>query len=288
MSGRVVVAGALAVEETVRVEHASASSMQRRAHRESLDVGGAGAWAAVAAADVGARTCCLGEVGTDPVGAALRRQLARADVDVSSVMLRPELTSRIVRTVADPPVTASDDVLVLPGAGVGCPPGEAVYRRARDTMSTCEPGDVLVWDWSWPGGSSLWASFAADLDLQVVALLSPYPTWTELDLSWTDVVVVDEAGMAALADAGHLPGSVCTVVGQQGLSWDGMVVPAPRTDLSLVSQRYHAILAGAMAASLARGDDRPAAVDQAWATAARAAAGAGAWGRMGLGPEDLQ
>lgn len=325
MSGRVVVAGGVAVEEVLQAERLPEETGVTFARRLEFRVGGTAALAGMAAAEVGAATRCVGAVGTDPAGAALRRHLARADVDVTTVVPVQGPTSRILREAPD---LAAQDALadmaaflgeqeisepeggrmcIVPGSAWGC--GAVAVEHALDR---CEPGDALLLDWAALDNTGSLVSAAYDLDLQIMALLSPYPLLPqELDLRAVDVVITDRRGASWLADAGELPASLCVLVGRHGLSWDGELAlagAAAQSDPSPLAEpgplgpaswpaagaspyrartpldRAYAVLAGALAGHLARGDDRPEAAEGALAALARMEADADPWRGMGTPP----
>ncbi len=325
VSGRVICAGGVAVEEVLEEERFPGEPGVSFARRLDTRVGGTAALAAIAAAEVGAATRCVGTVGTDPAGATLRRHLARADVDVTTVLPVQGPTSRILREAPD---LAAQDALadmaallgeedvaepdhdrlcILPGAAWGC--GTVAVEHALDR---CEPGDALLLDWAALDDTGSLVSAAYDLDLQILALLSPYPLLPqELDLRAVDVVITDRRGATWIADAGELPASLCVLVGRHGLSWDGEIALAPGavraeppagesldgpgpspwpTVASLPTRvrtpldRAYAVLAGALAGHLARGDDRPEAAEGALAALGRMEAHADPWRGMGAPP----
>ncbi|MEP7161991.1 MAG: PfkB family carbohydrate kinase [Dermatophilaceae bacterium] len=349
MSGRVVAAGGVVVEECVRVEALPGVPGVRFGRSVELRVGGPAALEAVAAAQVGAATRCVGTVGTDPAGAAVRRHLARADVDVTTLLPMPGPTSRMVRHLPDPveadvlaatlagaasllgeSVAPEDSLLgeedepllILPGASWGC--GGIAVEHA---LARCEPGDVLLLDWSALDSTGSLVAAAYDLDLQIVALFAPYPQLPqELDLRSVDVVITDRQGAAWLADSGEAPGSLCVLVGRRGLSWDGETIVAPVEELPMTTaasradalperggsrahrgrvalDRAYAVIAGAISGRLACGDDRPDAAKRALEVLAameRASLprrglpppggwvrGASPWGWLRLDPEEL-
>ena len=355
MSGRVVAAGAVAVEEVLVTEHFPGERGVSFARRIEARLGGTAALASMAAAEVGAATRCVGTVGTDPAGAALRRHLARADVDVTTVLPVLGPTSRILReapglaaqdTLADMAALLGgrdvagrdvagvdvagrdvagadvagvdvagadvagpeyDRLCMVPGSAWGC--GAVGVEHA---LERCEPGDALLLDWSALDDTGALVRAAYDLDLQILALLSPYPLLPqELDLRAVDVVITDRRGAAWLADAGELPASLCVLVGRHGLSWDGEIVlahaasePGPQAAVGVGApeplawpalagsayrtrtplDRAYAVLAGALAGHLACGDDRPEAAQGALAALARMEAHGDPWRGMGPPP----
>ena len=303
MSGRVVAVGGIAVEETIRRTWLTGQPGAWIGHRHDLRVGGPAALAAIAAARVGATARCVGTVGTDPTGTACRQHLARADVDVTTVLPVPGPTSRILRDAdrafdtGDPlphdplyavleredPSGAGDlgDLLVLPGADWG-----ATAEQVDGALGGCHPGDVLLVEWSARANLGPLLDAAYELDLQIVALMSPYAAVSfDVDLRIVDVAVVDTRGAAWLADAGDSAASLCVIVGGQGLSWDGITILAPAlTPPTQPPDRAHAVLAGALAGRLACGDDREQAGAAALAARVAYERGVDALGRPGPWP----
>lgn len=292
MSGRVVIAGSVAVEETIRKEPMSHRPGMHSARRLDLAVGGTAALAATAAAAVGAVSRCVGAVGSDPSGVAVRRHLARLDVDVTTVLPAPGPTTRWVRTLAtaadrdndifdDIPAPDLGELLVLPGAD-----GGAESVAVEHALDRCEPGDALLVEWSSLEGLGTLVTAAYDLDMQIIALLSPYPTLPQgIELRDVDVAVVDQQGAAWLADAGELPSSLCVVIGREGISWAGETVVAPANiPATHPADRAHAVLAGALAGRLACGDDRAEAASAALSLFAEYERGIGPRGAAGPWP----
>ncbi|QQR99863.1 MAG: hypothetical protein IPK37_12890 [Austwickia sp.] len=273
MSGRVLVAGGVAVERIVEYHFLPRPAALRIAHTLGASVAGTGALAAVAAAAAGATVRCVATVGSDAAGRAIRDRLARADVDVTTVRPTPGESARLLRSL--PAGAGGEESILLPGADAG----EGVFADVA-ALDGFQPGDVLLLDWSSLPRAMVLIDAAYARDLQIVALLTPYPpTLTDADLGRVDVVILDQAGAAAMADGGYLPASLCVIVGDAGLSWDGQTivapggsvpsgplptgftprgfaVPGPAPEVGWPAQGY-AVLAGTIAARLALGDDRP-------------------------------
>ncbi|WP_116114573.1 hypothetical protein [Austwickia chelonae] len=280
MSGQVVVVGGLGLEETVHLRRIVVDGSVDVAERASVAVGGAAAWSSAAAAATGALSRCIATVGSDRAGTLCRQHLARADVDVTGVLPLNGPTARLIRSTtveghcperpAAPPEhrfsKGEPSLLVLPGAGWAVPAAATV--RALDR---CEPGDVLLVEWSALAVAEQLICTAYELDMQIVALLAPYPIPPhQLDLRLVDVAVVDRQGAMLLAETGELPPSLCVTLPGHGLSWDGQTYVAPsvdhRTADRIISdERGHAVLAGTIAGRLACGDDRPQAAQAALA-----------------------
>ncbi|GAB78042.1 hypothetical protein AUCHE_08_02860 [Austwickia chelonae NBRC 105200] len=249
------------------------------AERVATTVGGAAAWACVAAAAAGAAVRCVAAVGTDRAGVLCRQHLARADVDVTGVLPLEGATTRLIRRSAagaaevgstgalseDP---ADSSLLILPGAGW---PTQGL--QTERVLGRCEPGDVLLIEWSALPDADGLVRAAYERDMQIMVLLAPYPVSPfPIDLRLVDVAVVDRAGAALLADAGELPGSLCVTLPGYGLSWDGQTSVAPvakglSTAAVVTDERGHAVLAGTIAGRLACGDDRPQAAQGALSAA---------------------
>lgn len=317
MSARVVVAGGVAIERLVRYDGPGPDGL-RVADSLAVWVGGTCALAAVAASAAGAVARCVSVVGSDPAGAVARRALARADVDVTTVRPVPGETARLLRAAPVPPeigrpggiggawvgARRADErgTTVLPGASWGV----ARWDPEAD-LSGCHPGDVLLLDGTALPRARPLVDAAYERDLQIVALLTPYPpTLDHAPLDRIDVVVADQAGAAALADGGFLPASLCVVIGTVGLSWDGDTTLTPGgpvaapyestglpsdahedVDAARLPDRTAAVLAGTLAAHLAAGDDRPEAAAAALTAAARVLPHVPAYPQLRLAEEDL-
>jgi len=308
VSGRVVVAGGVGVERIVRYDVVGAGGALRLAETLAVSVAGTAAWASVAAAAAGARPRCVARVGTDPAGRALRQGLARADVDVTMIRPVPGESARLLRSLGGEGVVG-EETLVIPGAAWG--PGEGPADgpgegpgggpgEGQDALAGCQPGDVLLLDWTALADGRALIEAAYARDLQILALLAPYPrTLTDSATDLVDVVVADQAGAAALADAGVLPPSLCVVVGAVGLSWDGattlvpggaapVAMPGPAGAVAArLPDRAYAVLAGTLAARLALGDDRPEAAQAALSAAISVLPRAIPYPDLRLAEEDL-
>jgi len=284
----VVVAGTVAVEHLIDTillprQGEGGEEVHVAVGERSFAAGPAGTIAAAAAA-TGVAARVVGAVGEDPAGRACRDRLARAGVEVDTLRTVSGPTGQIVaryRPQVALPGSLNDgpgQTFVLPGAAAGVGAGEA------EALEGCRSGDVLVIEWSSLSSFGWLVDAAYERDLQVLALLWPLPllgptAWTSSGserngLGRVDVAVVDPFGAAALGESGDGPRSLCTLVGREGLSWDGETFLAPplgeRVETSPAWSR--ASLTGALAAALARGDDRPEAAAAglaAWAAAIR-------------------
>lgn len=287
MSGRVLVVGGVAVERIVEYEDLAPPAALRLARSLAVSVAGTAALASVAAAAAGASVRCVATVGTDAAGQAIRDRLARADVDVTTVRPVRGESARLLRSL--PAGAGGEDSILTPAGDAWADGGDPAAA-----LDGFQAGDVLMLDWTSLARCTGLIEAAYARDLQIVALLTPYPpTLTDVDLGRIDVVIVDQAGAAVLADGGFLPTSLCVLVGEAGMSWDGQtiltasdatgprVVPTGLTPRGFGAPRAHpeagwppaayAVLAGTLAARLALGDDRP----EAAAAALHAAATAG-------------
>lgn len=260
---RVVVAGVTLRGRRLQAQGAAAC---RIVTAESQALAGAGAVAAVAAT-AGASpvlVSLVSRVGADEAGTWCLAELIGHGVDVSRVSRWGSTGERIV-VESD---TRDEDVVLVPGEVEG----DGIPVALRD----CRPGDVLLVDACVLARHPEVVEIAYDADVQVVADLCPV-VGGSLDPEVTqrvDVAIIDPAGAGALADAAVLPPpSLAVFGGPLGSWWDDLryepaargVTAGARLPLEEGVHRF----AGALAAALACGEDRP----EAFATALSVAGG---------------
>ncbi len=274
MSGRVLVLGSLNIDLVTRVERHPRPGETVLGEGLRRLAGGKGANQAVAAAAAGADVAMVGCVGDDDGGRAYRERLDRLGIDVSAVRVAPDaLTGHALIQVSD---DGENTIVVVPGAN------DALDERELAAVDALGPGDVLVLQLEVPRPVVCTAARrAAGRGARVVLNVAPYAALPPDVVALADPVVANEHEMQSLAEAGAQPASLLVTFGANGAAWDGVTTPAHAVDPADVVDTTGAgdAFCGALAAALARGDDRPAAL------AAALAAGAGAVRREGAQPD---
>lgn len=274
MAGRVVVLGSLNVDLVTRVEvHPRPGETVLGDGLRRL-AGGKGANQAVAAAAAGADVAMVGCVGDDAGGAAYRARLEARGVDVSAVrVVEGEPSGHALIAVSD---DGENSIVVVPGAN------DLLDEREVEAVDALGPGDVLLVQLEVPRHVVCAAvRRAAGRGARVVINTAPYATLPHDVVALGDPVVANEHEMQSLAEAGVQPRSLLVTFGGNGAAWDGHTVPAVEVAAADVLDTTGAgdAFCGALAAALARGDDREAALTAALA------AGADAVRREGAQPD---
>jgi len=265
MTGRVLVLGSLNVDLVTRVErHPRPGETVLGAGLEQL-AGGKGANQAVAAVAAGARVGMVGCIGDDAGGAAYRARLERLGVDVSGLrVVEGSPTGTALIAVSD---DGENSIIVVPGAN------DLLDEREVAVVDLLGPGDVLLVQLEVPRAVVCTAvRRAAARGARVVLNTAPYAALPADVVALADPVVANEHEMAALAEAGAEPRSLLVTFGANGAAWDGVTAPAHEVAAADVVDTTGAgdAFCGALAASLAAGADRPAALDAALAAGAAA------------------
>src|SRR4051812_48526522 len=265
MTGRVLVLGSLNVDLVTRVErHPRPGETVLGEGLEQL-AGGKGANQAVAAAAAGARVTMVGCVGDDAGGTAYRARLERLGVDVSGLrVVEGSPTGTALIAVSD---DGENSIIVVPGAN------DLLDEREVAAVDLLGPGDVLLVQLEVPRAVVCTAvRRAAARGARVVLNTAPYAALPADVVALADPVVANEHEMAALAEAGAEPRSLLVTFGANGAAWDGATAPAHEVAAVDVVDTTGAgdAFCGALAASLAAGADRPAALDAALAAGAAA------------------
>lgn len=224
----------------------------RIATTEEHFLAGAGAIAAVAAAGTsrttGVHVDLVSRVGQDEAGTWTLAELIGRGVDIS----RLSRTGATGECLVVDSASETTEVILVPGLvdadGVG------------SVLDSCRAGDVLLLDACVLAQYPEAVEHAYDADLQVVADLSPVlPGSLEAGVAdRIDVAVVDAAGAGVLADSAHPLASTAVYAGGGGSWWDEMryLPPEPGEGTSPDDDGVHRF-AGALAAALAAGMDRP-------------------------------
>ncbi len=237
--------------------------------------GGKGANQAVAAARLGSETGMVGRVGEDEPGQALTAALRAEDIDVSCVGIDPsEPTGLAVITVDE---EAENSIVVSPGANMGLTP-----RQVAECYSMLEDASVVLAQLEVPVESVIEAARAPS----GLFCLNPAPAREippEL-LQLVDVLIPNRSELAALASVDlpsdrkavleaarriEGPRSVVVTLGHEGalvISEDEVLAFAPSTVEPVDTTGAGDAFCGALANSLARGEDLSIAAQ--WATLA--------------------
>ncbi|MCA1781514.1 MAG: ribokinase [Dermatophilaceae bacterium] len=264
--GRVIVVGSLNVDLVTSVEAHPRPGETVLGSGLDRYAGGKGANQAVAAARAGSGDVLMvGRVGADEGGSLYRERLARAGVDVRGVATDPdEPTGHALIVVNE---DGENTIVVVPGAN------GRVRREDLTALDECEAGDVVLLQLEIPlPVVAAAAQVAHEHGARVVINTAPFATLPADVIAIADPLVANEHEAAALADAGGVPGSLLVTFGAHGASWDGVeyaahTVPAHRVrDTTGAGDAF----CGALAAALATGRDRAAAMEAALAAGAAA------------------
>lgn len=267
--GRVVVLGSLNVDLVAAVERHPGPGETVLAdgplHRFA---GGKGGNQAVAAAATGATVGLVGAVGSDDAGQAYLQRLRSRGIDVSAVrVVDAAPTGQAWITVDD---EGENSIVVIPGANA-----HVSADDLPDPLSDLEPGDVLLVQLEVPLRTVAAAARAAHgRGARVVLNAAPYAALPRDVVALADPLVVNEHEALQLADSDAAPTSVLVTFGAAGCSWDGERSDGIPVDEAEVVDTTGAgdAFCGALAAALASGADREAAVraaSQAGADAVR-------------------
>ena len=263
--GRVLVLGSLNVDLVTHVErHPQPGETVLGEGLERL-AGGKGANQAVAAAAAGADVVMVGAVGDDDTGRAYVERLSRLGVDVGGLGVLPDQPTGTALIVVDS--AGENTIVVAPGANAG------VHEHALRTLAAIRPGDVLLTQLEIPLETVAEACrLAAKRGAQVVVNAAPYAALPADVLSLADPVVVNEHEARLLAETSGLPESLLVTFGADGVDWNGLRLPAVEVPAEEVVDTTGAgdAFCGALAAALARGDDRETALGSGLAAGAAA------------------
>lgn len=257
--GRVVVLGSLNVDLVASVERhpGPGETILADGALERL-AGGKGGNQAVAAAAAGADVAVVAAVGDDDAGQAYVERLRSRGIDVSSVRA----------TTAAPTgqawITVDDDgenaIVVIPGAN-----GQ-VGPEALEPLAALGPGDVLLLQLEVPMRTvAAAARLAHGAGARVVLNAAPYAALPHDVAALADPLVVNEHEALQLADSDAQPSSLLVTFGAAGCSWDGERhdgIPVAADEVVDTTGAGDAFC-GALAAALAAGADRGAAVSAA-------------------------
>lgn len=232
------------------------------------DFGGKGGNQAVGAALAGARTAMIGAVGDDDTGRSYRRRLAAFGVDVSGVVVRGGVPTGTAIIILD--ADGENSIVVSPGAN------SRLAVADLGPVDTLRAGDVLLVQMEVdPDVVADAVRRASQAGARIVINLAPYTALPADLLTLADPVVVNEHENDLLLASGSRPGSVLVTLGAHGSQWGDVRIPADPVrvlDTTGAGDAY----CGAVAAALAAGLDRPAAMRAATTAAALAVTRVGA------------
>lgn len=262
--GRVVVLGSVNVDLHLQVERHPRGGETLLAGGLERRFGGKGGNQAVAAAAAGAGTVLVGAVGDDDAGREYLHRLEAFGVDVSAARAVDGTPTGTAVICVD--AGGENTIVVAPGANhrVG-----AEDLAALDAAAALGPGDVLLAQLELPlEVVAEGARRAAARGARVVLNLAPYAALPADVLELADPVVVNEHEAALLEADGQHPWSLLVTLGADGSRWGDLVVPGRRVEHVVDTTGAGDSFCGVLAARLAAGDDRRAAVEAATAAAA--------------------
>lgn len=268
--GRVVVLGSLNVDLVTRVERHPRPGETVLGDGLSRFAGGKGGNQAVAAARAGAEVRMAGAVGSDEAGNAYVERLLGLGIDASGVGVVDGPSGHALITVDE---DGENVIVVVPGANA------FVGQAAIDALGDIGPGDVLLVQLEIPLRTVAAAvRHAAHRGARVVINTAPYAVLPADVVALADPVVANEHEAILLADSELAPQSLLVTFGSKGAHWDGVIRPAVVVPEGEVRDTTGAgdAFCGALAAALAGGADREAALDAALSAGAAAVRHAGA------------
>jgi ribokinase len=268
--GRVIVLGSLNIDLVTHVERHPRPGETVLGEGLRRLAGGKGANQAVAAAAAGAGAAMLGCVGDDEGGAAYLLRLRERGVDVSGVRTVPGGTTGHALIAVDD--AGENSIIVIPGANALVPPDPGL-------VAGIEAGDVLLVQLEVPVRTvAVVARAAHGAGARVVLNIAPYAAVPQDVVAFADPVIANEHEAALLADSDAVAGSLLVTFGAAGAAWGGMNEPGLSVPAEEVVDTTGAgdAFCGALAAALADGAGREAAMSAALAAGARAVRHTGA------------
>jgi ribokinase len=263
--GRVVVLGSLNLDLVTQVERHPEPGETVLGEGLARLAGGKGANQAMAAAAAGADVAMVGAVGDDDAGRAYLRRLQGAGVDTSAIaVLADDPTGTALIVVGD---GAENSIVVVPGAN------GRVADAALAAVEEMTPDDVLLVQLEIPLDTvSAACERAAARDVRVVLNIAPYADLPAAVIQVADPLVANEHEAQLLGHTGARPRSRLVTLGAHGAVWDDLGLPAVEVpdDEVLDTTGAGDAFCGALAAALARGEDRESALRGALAAGADA------------------
>ncbi|THG30880.1 ribokinase [Naasia lichenicola] len=259
--GKVIVVGSLNVDSIVTVERHPRPGETLIGGDLQTMFGGKGANQAVAAAMAAAQVSMIGRVGDDAMGEQYIARLAAFDIDVDEVRVDPSSPTghAAIAVAAD----GENTIIVSPGAN------GRVSVDDLGSLDDLSEGDVVLLQLELSiDVVEDAARRAAAAGARVVLNLAPYADVSEDVLSLADPVIVNEHEAQLMRAAGRDPRSVLITLGADGASWGDISVPADRVDEVVDTTGAGDSFCGTLAARLAAGEHREAAMRAAAAAAA--------------------
>ncbi len=231
--------------------------------------GGKGANQAVAAREAGAEVVMVGAVGDDEAGRSYERRLRGLGI-ATRLDVFDGPSGHALITVDE---SGENSIVVIPGANARL--GEAAVAAVEEVG----PGDVVLVQLEIPLNTvAAVARRAAERGARVVVNCAPYAALPPDVVGLAEPVVVNESEAALLADSEMVPGSLLVTFGAAGAMWDGERVDGVAVAAHHVIDTTGAgdAFCGALAAGLAAGESRSAALELAVEAGARAVQRVGA------------
>jgi ribokinase len=241
-----------AVDEVPVVGRAVTATATRRS------LGGRGVAQAIAARRAGARVALVAAVGDDDAGRWCEDHVTRLGIEPRLQVVPDETTAtRVVMSEG----AEREATLVLDGASARFRGGAALAGATK--------GDVVLVQLDVPTPAVDRLLREADhRRLRVVVNASPFAVLDPDTAALADPFVVGERDAALLADVGLLPASLCVTFGRAGAVWDGVRIDSDDLGAPALADGGTEAFCGTLAAALAAGLDRRAALRAAVAASA--------------------
>jgi ribokinase len=256
--GRVIVVGSLYLLTRADVGDIPRAGDTATSLRTRRALGGHGVAQALAARRRGVPVTLVAAVGDDDAGRWCADNLALEGVDGRLQVVGHEQTGQLV--VMSEGGDRPGATLLIAGANT--------VLDGRTALVDTDPDDVVLVRLDVPAVVVAEVLREADRrQLRVVVNASPYSTVDPEAAALADPFVVGERDAALLADVGVLPRSLCVTFGRAGAVWDRLRVDSDDVGTPVMAEGGTEAFCGALAASLAAGLERTAALRAAVAAA---------------------